>query len=127
MVDGVKRRRRGESRGFTMVVGVRVGVEGASADLPQQRAVNQSDLGWTGTHLFRLDCSSPTLATAGDDGGRREKACVTRISLGRKDTKRWIDGPRMKRLHENKVNGGGTAEKKVAGTMSGKATINGLM
>lgn len=39
-------------------------------------------------------------------------ACVTRISLGRKDAKRWMDGPRMKRSHEEKANGGGTAGKK---------------
>lgn len=29
----------------------RRGVEGSSGDLPQQHAVNQSDLDWTGTHL----------------------------------------------------------------------------
>lgn len=52
--------------------------------------------------------------------------CVTRISLGRKDTKRWIDGPRMKRLHEEMANGGGTAGKG-ARAASGEATINGLM
>lgn len=54
-------------------------------------------------------------------------ASVTRISLGRKDTKRWIDGPGMKRSHEEKANGGGMAIKRVAGAASGEATINGLM
>lgn len=82
---------------------------GTSGDLPQQRAVNQSDLGRTGTHLVTAPRQhSPRQETTVVEG--RGGVRVTRILLGRKDTKRWIDGPGMKRSHEEKANGGGTAE-----------------
>lgn len=64
-----------------MRVRVRAAVRGVfSGDLPQQHAVNQSDLDWTGTHLV---AARATTAMA-----RRENVCVTCIPLECKDTKR---------------------------------------
>lgn len=66
-----------------------MGVLWSPGDLPQQHAVNQSDLDRTGTCLVAAPANSAMVT--------RENVCVTGIPLKCKDTKRWIDGPRMKR------------------------------
>lgn len=93
----------------------RRGVEGSSGDLPQQHAVNQSDLGRTGTHLVtapRQHCH-----------GGEEKRCAWPASHW--SIKRWIDGSRMKRERWAIVSGRGMAAG-VWGVVE-KTTINGVM
>lgn len=72
-------RERGRKRLF-----VCVGVW-SSGDLPQQHAVNQSDLDRTGTHL---------VAAPANTGTARERKRVRDLHFiwSREDTKRWIDG-----------------------------------
>lgn len=52
-----------------------VGLGGSSGDLPQQCAVNQSDLDRTGTHLVAAPANTATA------GAERRNACVTCISF----------------------------------------------
>lgn len=68
------------------------GGRGSSGDLPQRHAVNQSDLGRTGTHLVTAPANT---ATAAQGEGVRDLHLIG----GEGRAKRWIDGSGMGRRH----------------------------
>lgn len=65
---------------------------GSSGDVPRRHAVNQSDLGRTGTHLVTAPANT---ATAAQGKGVRDLHPIG----GEGRTKRWIDGSGVSRRH----------------------------